>query len=187
MKEFITGILIGYVSYLIFTAIYLAGQIIDMQMGFGIVNVMDPVSNIQVPITSNFYFVLCMVMFLSINGHHLIIKALYDSFSFIPLGKTVFDSALLTDMTRTLGNIFILGFKISAPIVASMLIIDMALGVIMKTIPQLNIFVVGMPLKILVGFLILFAVMPIFVLLVDMIINGVNSEMYNFIEHMVPK
>lgn len=80
MKEFLVGLSMGFVAYLSYTAIYIAGELIDMKIGFGVVNVIDPMSNIQVPITSNFYFIASMLIFLSIGGHHMLIKALFDSF-----------------------------------------------------------------------------------------------------------
>jgi len=86
IKEFIVGLTIGYIAYMVFTAIYLAGQLIDMQIGFGLVNVLDPISNIQVPITANFYFIISMLVLLMVNGHHMLIKVLFESYSYIPLG-----------------------------------------------------------------------------------------------------
>lgn len=184
-KEFIVGVTIGYVSYLAFTAIYIAGQIIDMQVGFGMVNVLDPVSNIQVPITSNFYFIISMLIFLSFNGHHAIIRALFDSYSIVPIGAASFNNSLMNDIMRAFGNALVIGFKISAPIIAAILITDVALGVISKSVPQLNFFVIGMPVKIALGLLVMILTMSMFVSIVDVLINGMNSEMYTFIKDMV--
>ncbi|MCX7841515.1 MAG: flagellar biosynthetic protein FliR [Clostridia bacterium] len=183
-KEFIVGLTLGYVSYLVFASIYMAGQIIDMQVGFGMVNVLDPVSNIQVPITSNFYFIMSMLVFLAFNGHHALIKALFESYSHIPLGQAVFDNNLMDDIVRAFGNIFLLGFKISAPIVAAILITDVTLGVISRSVPQLNFFVVGMPVKILIGLLVMVLTVPIFISMVDILINGMNNEMLRFMRDM---
>ncbi len=94
-KEFLTGLTLGYVAYLIFTAVHFAGQIIDMQVGFGMVNVIDPVSNIQVPITANFYYIMAMLLFLVCNGHHVLIKALFESFNTIPINGSLFGDFLL--------------------------------------------------------------------------------------------
>ena len=80
VKEFLVGLSMGYVAYLSYTAIYIAGELIDMKIGFGVVNVMDPMSNIQVPITSNLYFIASMLILLAMDGHHMLIRALYDSF-----------------------------------------------------------------------------------------------------------
>lgn len=185
-KEFIMGITLGYVSYLVFTAVYMAGQIIDMQIGFGMVNVLDPVSNIQVPLTSNFYFIICMLVFLDFNGHHALIRSLFESYTLVPIGSAGFSTNLMNELLRAFGNIFVIGFKISAPIIAAILITDITLGVISKTVPQLNFFVVGMPLKIIIGLLVMVLTMRMFGSVIDVMINGMNSEMYNFIKDMGP-
>ncbi|MFZ5987425.1 MAG: flagellar biosynthetic protein FliR [Bacillota bacterium] len=187
LKEFVVGITIGYVSYLIFTAIYIAGQLIDMQVGFGVVNVIDPLSNIQVPVTSTFYFIFCMLVFLICNGHHILIRALFYSYNYIPMGGAVFGNDLLNDIVRVFGNIFLLSFKISAPILAAILISDVALGIISKTVPQLNVFVVGMPLKIILGLAVMVLTLPMFISLIETLIKGMDSEMYTFLKDMGPK
>lgn len=184
LKEFLVGITIGYVSYLVFTSIYFAGQIIDTQVGFGMVNVIDPVSNIQVPITSNFYFIMSMLVFLWSNGHHIIIKALFESYKYIPLGSAVFNNNLLNDILRVFGTIFVIGFQIAAPITAAILISDIALGVASRSVPQLNVFVIGMSLKIVLGMLIMIVTMPLFISCIDVLTSGMTKEMFNFMKDM---
>lgn len=184
IREFVVGITLGYVSYTIFTAIYVAGELIDMQIGFGVVNVIDPISNIQVSITSTFYFILCMLIFLLCNGHHVLIRALFSSYEYIPLGQAVFGAGLQSRVLEVFGGIFLIAFKIAAPILAAILITDVALGVISKTVPQLNVFVVGMPLKIFLGLAVLVLTMPLFVSIVETLIRGMDSEMLNFLKNM---
>lgn len=186
-KELLVGVTIGYVSYLVFTAMYMAGQFIDMQIGFGMVSVLDPLSNIQVPVTANLYFMISMLIFLLANGHHLLIQALVDSYQFVPIGQAAFNQQLLQDILRIFGSVFALGFKIAAPVITTMLITDFALGIMSRTIPQLNIFFVGMPLKIVLGILLMILSMPLFITMADGLINGMNSEMYNFIKDLVQK
>lgn len=187
LKEVLVGITLGYVSYAMFTAIHLAGQLIDMKVGFGIVNVVDPLSNIQVPITSTFYFIFCMLIFLICNGHHILIRALFYSYDFIPLGSAIFEEQIINNVIRVFGNIFIISFKISGPIVAAILISDVALGIISKTVPQLNVFMVGMPLKIILGLSVMVLTLPMFISLLENLIKGMDREMYNFLESMTPK
>ncbi|MCX7747011.1 MAG: flagellar biosynthetic protein FliR [Clostridia bacterium] len=187
LSEFIVGLTLGYVSYLVFTSIYLAGQLLDMQIGFGMVNVIDPVSNIQVPITSNFYFITCMLIFLTVNGHHILISGLFESYKHIPLGGAAFNLNLLEDMMRLVQNVLVVGLKISAPVIAAILISDIALGLISKTVPQLNVFVVGMPLKIIMGLFVVILTIPMFATVVDMLINGMQSEMMQFIKDLGQK
>ncbi len=184
-KEFLVGITIGFAAYLVFSAVYVAGQVIDMQIGFGMVNVIDPMSNIQVPITSNFYFILSMLLFLTLNGHHLLIRALYDSFGVVPLGGAVFGSNLTNEIVSMFVGMFVLGFKISAPIIAATLITEVALGVMARTIPQLNVFVVGLPVRIIIGLIVMMITVPVLVGAIQSIVTGMKENIYELIRNMV--
>jgi len=186
IKEFFVGIIIGYVAYLIFTGVYIAGQIIDMQIGFGMINVIDPLNSTSVPVTSNLYNIICMLIFLMVDGHHLLITALYESYKVIPAGGMVISDDLLKDIIRLMGSVFLIALKICAPVVASILISDVALGVIMKSVPHFNIFVVGLPLKLLLGMVIMWATIPMFIIIVDMIINGLKAETPVIMRHLSP-
>lgn len=185
LKEIIVGLILGFVSFAMFTAIYVAGQLIDMQIGFGVVNVIDPISSMQVPITSNLYFIFTMVVFLALKGHHLLIKALLMSYQYIPLGSSSFDDNLINDIVRIFGNIFILGFKIAAPVTASVLIADIALGVISRTIPQFNVFIVGMPLKIALGITLMLITIPMFIDIITTLFSEIDKEMLILIKGMM--
>jgi len=184
-KEFLIGLVLGYISYLIITAIYLAGQMIDMHIGFGMVSVYDPMSNIQIPVTANFYFILTMIIFLAIDGHHLLIYTLADSFTILPLNSTLtIDRTLLDFFLKLFTSVFVIGFKIAAPVTAAVLIADVSLGVIAKAVPQVNVFVVGMPLKILLGLLIIFFTLTAFRNIVHVLMGGMYDEMIRFMEIM---
>lgn len=187
IKEFIVGLTIGFIAYLAFTAIYVAGEIIDMQIGFGVVNVIDPMSNIQVPISSNLYFIISMLVLLAVNGHHVIIKALYDSFNTIPLGSAVFDAGLTDLLLGIFANIFFIGFKIAAPVVAAILVTDVALGTISRMVPQLNVFVIGMPLKIFVGLAVMLITIPMFIFVLDSLFKLMDGSVVEYIKEIGPK
>lgn len=184
IKEFIVGVVLGYVAYVVFTSIYIAGQIIDMQIGFGMVNVFDPISNIQIPVTANLYFILAMIIFLVTNGHHMLIKALFQSFELVPLGSASIGPMMIDNIVGIFKQIFTIGFKISAPIVAAIIVTDVVLGIISKTIPQMNVFVLGMPLKILIGIIIIMITIPAFIYIVAMLTDNMNIELFKFIKDM---
>lgn len=183
-KEMLVGITLGYVSYMIFTGVYLAGQMIDMQIGFGVVSVLDPLSNIQVPVTANLYYILTMMFMLIVNGHHVLVQALFSSFLAIPPGKALFSENLLGDIIRIFSTTFAIGIKISAPFIAAVFLVDIALGIISKTIPQMNIFFVGMPMKIFLGLIILALTMTGFVYITDHLLATMADEMHQFIINM---
>lgn len=187
VKEFIVGVSIGLIAYIAFTAIYMAGEIIDMQIGFGVVNVMDPISNIQIPITSNLYFIISMLLLFAMNGHLALIKALFDSFAALPLGMAVFDAGLADGLMAVFSTVFITGFKISAPIVASILLTDVALGTVSRMVPQLNIFVIGMPLKIFVGIAVLLVTIPVFVTVMESVFKSMDGSIINYIKELKPE
>ena len=187
MKELLVGLILGYISFLIFSAIYLAGQLIDTQIGFGMVNVLDPMTNIQIPITAQFYYTLAMVVFLTMNGHHMLIDALVKSYNLVPIGTAAFSSEMVLQITNLMSYMFIIGLKISAPIIATVLITDIALGILSRTMPQMNIFVVGMPLKIFIGLVVIMITIPTFLMVLGFIIDSIGVNTTTFMNQMAPK
>ena len=185
VKEFIVGIVIGFIAYVVFTCIYLAGQIIDMQMGFGMVNVWDPMTNIQIPVTANLYYMAAMLIFLITNGHHLLIRALFQSYTIIPLGTAVIGPKLGDNIGLLFQNILSVGFKIAAPVVAATIICDIVLGIISKTIPQINVYLLGMPIKIFIGLIIVLTTIPAFAYIVTQLTDTKNTEIFKFLKDMV--
>lgn len=181
LKELSVGILIGFISYAIFSAFYVMGQIIDMKIGFGMVNVIDPQNRVQVPLMGNFYYTLSFLLLLGINGHHHIISALKDSYSYIPIGNFKFSEGTMNLLVNILSKSFELGFKLSMPIVAIVFLTDIILGILSKTIPQMNVFVVGMPLKILIGLLIILISIPMFFNSINSVFDTLINSLYNFI------
>lgn len=155
VKELVIGMIIGYVSYVIMSALYLAGQLIDMQVGFGMVNVIDPMTNIQVPLTSNFYYMYVILIFLTINGHHMLIRALFESFKMIPVEQITFNTGLMENIISIMRDMFSIGIRIAAPIIAAIFVVDVILGVLSRTMPEMNVFILGMPVKIVIGLLVL--------------------------------
>lgn len=153
--EFLIGILIGFLAFIYFSALYLAGTIIDTQMGFGMVNVFDPQTNTQIPVMGNFYNNLISLMFIIANGHHLLIRALVDSFKILPIGSSLFvGDSVVEKMIQIFMEFFILAVKFSAPVMVAILLANIVLGILARTMPQMNVFIVGLPLKIVVGMIV---------------------------------
>lgn len=167
MGEFFIGVLIGFVAHLVFDAIQLAGQSIDMQMGFGIVNVMDPQTGRQVPMIGNFKHILALLIFLVINGHHWLLEALFYSYEVIPIDHINFSSSLVMFLIDLTSQMFVIALKLAAPIVGALFITEFIMGIFARLVPQMNVFLVGMPLKIIIGFLMLIMVIPLYVFLLN--------------------
>lgn len=184
LKELAIGIILGYTSYLVISALYLAGQIIDIQIGFGMVNVLDPMHDTQVPLTGNFIYIISILFFLMINGHHVLLTALFKSYNVLPINSFAFNDVLFNNMMNIFFQTFAIGFKISVPVLAASLLTEIALGILAKTVPQMNVFVVGMPLKVGVGLLTLFAMMPLFIATMDVTFDKMYSFIYLIIKSM---
>jgi flagellar biosynthetic protein FliR len=164
IREILAGLLLGYTAYLFFSVVQTAGAFIDLQMGFGMANVIDPMTGASAPLIGNMKFMIATLIFLSINGHHYLLMALLRSYEWIPLSNSLFGriygGSISDFLVRTFADTFMLALQMSAPLVAAMFLTDVALGFLAKTAPQYNVFVIGMPLKILVGLILLIVMMP---------------------------
>lgn len=185
LSEFIVGLIIGLASLISFSAIYLAGQLIDYQIGFGIVNILDIHSNMQVPLMGNFLYILTLLLFMLTNGHHVLFVMLSKSFIMIPLGGVSLDLSGLSDiLTKMISTMFVLGFRISSPIVLTTFLTDLTLSIISRTIPQLNVFMVGMSVKIFVGLFTLIIMLPMYLVVIDVLFNGLNADVFKLMKFM---
>ena len=174
LAELFIGWLIGFVAYISFSAIHMAGKIMDMQVGFSIVNVMDPTSGQQIPLIGSFLYNLGLIIFLVTNGHHVIIAALFDSFQAVPLLGMQLHPGLANIITDFTAGIFLTGMKLAMPVTFAILLTNVGLGVLARTMPQLNIFVVGIPMQIVVGLFVLSIMLPFYIIFLDVLFN----EMY---------
>jgi len=169
--EILIGYTLGFVAYVIFAGIQLAGQLMDMQMGFGIVNVIDPQSGTQVPLIGNFQYLLAIMIFLGVNGHHLLLRALNDSYQLVPVLGTSYDGQILQFMMEMGLYMFVIGLKLAAPVVAALFMADLALGFVARTVPQMNVFVVGLPLKIGAGLVMVMMTLPVFIWFIQVLME----------------
>ncbi|MGI5880154.1 MAG: flagellar biosynthetic protein FliR [Syntrophomonadaceae bacterium] len=161
--EIFIGFTIGFVAYVALGAIQLAGQLMDMQMGFGIVNVVDPQSGTQIPLMGNFTQAIALLIYLAMDGHHYLLQAIVQSYKIIPVLGVRLDKGLYDLIFEITVYLFIIAIKIAAPIVIAVVTTDIAMGFIARTVPQMNVFIVGLPLKILVGIFMLFVLLPVYV------------------------
>lgn len=172
------GIILSLVAQFFFAAIQLAGQLIDTQMGFGIMNVVDPISGTQAPIIGNFKYILAMLVYLQIDGHHLFLQALFDSYKVLPIGHLYLQNEFFSFLISFGGNIFLIACKIALPIVGALMVTDIISGIMARTIPQMNIFMVGMPAKILLGFGVLLIILPLYIYLMNSLIQDMIKQLY---------
>jgi len=186
VKEIAAGLAIGFTSLFLFIAVQFAGNIIGLQMGFGIVNVIDPNSSTQIPIIGQFQFLIAMLIFLAIDGHHILISAVAGSFQMIPLGQVSFSEVSCDILVRGAVNTMALAIKIGAPCIVTLFLLDVSLGIVARTVPQMNIFIVGFPLKIGVGLFMLGISFPIIGYVFNKLLQNLDSNLNHLIMAMRP-
>lgn len=157
LGEISFGLFIGFMAAALLAAVDIAGQIVDVEMGFGLSNVLDPEQGMSSPLMGIFKYLLITLVFMMLDGHHLIIKALAKSFEIMPAGHVTLQALWAELSLKTVSQMLLVGILLSVPVWASMLITDVALGVVARAVPQMNVFVIGLPVKTIVGFLILSA------------------------------
>ncbi|MFZ7131480.1 MAG: flagellar biosynthetic protein FliR [Eubacteriales bacterium] len=156
IKELLLGLALGFVVKLIFSAIEIAGQHMDFQVGYSMANVYDPIMGRPSAMYSTLYYWLSICIFFMLDLHHQVILALINSFQYIPLTKVNLNGATVKVIIIIFGTIFKLAFNIAIPLIIVVLITDIVMGVVSKTVPQINVLMLGMPLKSMVGLVITF-------------------------------
>ena len=157
IKEAVTGFLIGFGANLCTAVVSFAGQIADMEMGLSMASLFDPATKQQTTITGVYYNYMVLLLLMISGMHRYLLKALAETYELIPINGAVFhDDALLQALITFMGDYIIVGFRICLPIFAVMIILNAVLGILAKVSPQLNMFAVGIQMKVLVGFCVLF-------------------------------
>jgi flagellar biosynthetic protein FliR len=153
MGEFIYGILFALSMLAVFSAFELAGELMGFEMGFGFAQAVDPQSGMRFSVLAVWTQLIATLIFLSINGHHVVLKTLVESFKLVPIGSFTIDSALFTRMLVITGTMFILAMKLAAPVMAVLLLTQIGFGLMSKFAPQVNILATSFPLTITMGLL----------------------------------
>jgi len=161
-KELSVGLIIGFAIVVVLDAILIAGQMIDMQMGFGVVNVINPLLEIQIPVTGQIEYLIAIVLFLVLNGHHILLRTLVESYNILPLSLVGYSKALTGGMIELSNYMWIIAAKIAAPVVGVLFLTYVSLGIVARTFPQMHVFIVGFPLLISLGLLLVALSLPFF-------------------------
>ena len=185
LKEGITGLLIGLAANICNSIILFAGNIIDMDIGLAMAQEFDPMTKAQVTITGNLYQYFVLLMLLATNMHHYILRALIDSYEVIPVNGQSFDwESIANSWVRYMGDMFVIAFRIVLPIFASIMILNCILGIMAKVAPQMNMFAVGIQLKVLLGLTVLFLTITLLPGISDFIFTEMKRMIVSMIEGM---
>src|SRR5271155_2432287 len=155
--EAVVGLLLGLVANFLFESVLLAGQILGVQIGYSLANVFDPQTNADTPVLSEFHQLAALLIFLELDVHHWLLRALVRSFVYLPAGAVSMTLAAVSGLLHAAGGIFLAGVQIAAPSLVATLVTDMALGFLGKASPQLPVLFIGLAVKNLVGLAVLVA------------------------------
>ncbi len=185
IKEGITGLLIGFAANICNSIVIFAGNIIDMDIGLSMATEFNPSMNSETTVSGNFYYYVIMLLLLISDMHDYVLRAVCDSFSVVPLGGAEFNfDHLLASMTKYMGDLFIIGFRIFLPFFACIMVLNCILGIMAKVAPQMNMFSVGIQLKILVGLVVLFLTIYLAPSIANFIITEIKTMVVSVIEGM---
>jgi len=182
--ELLIGFVLGFIAIIAFSAISMAGQLIDTHLGFGLVHIFDPQSGMEVSLMGKFKNILAIIIFFTIDGHHSLIRILINSFDIISAGNLRIEPIITPEIIELFVNYFILALNIAIPIIAASIIVEMVFGIIVRTVPQMNIFVLGIPIKIVIGLIALYLLIPVYVSVMEGMFGDMLETMQNFIRKM---
>lgn len=186
MKEAVTGLLIGWGAQICMTVAAFAGSVADMEIGLSMVSLMDPLTRESATFSGVFYQYLFTLMLIISGMYQFLLQALIDTFTLIPIGGAVLQmDSLLGSMMRFMSDYIIIGFRICLPIFCVMLILNCTLGVLAKVSPQMNMFAVGMQMKVLVGLSIMFLTVRMLPDAADFLFREMKTMITAFVEGMI--
>ncbi|TAM57860.1 flagellar biosynthetic protein FliR [bacterium] len=184
LAQVLIGVVIGYIAFLVFMAVQFAGEIVDLQIGFSIVNVVNPLSQQQVSVIGQFELIVASLLYLATDSHLLMIAGLADSFKTVPLPYVAFSGGMQQDLGVFIGQSFLLAIKIAAPVAAALFVTNLALGLMARVAPQINVFIVGFPLQIGVGLIMVALTLPLLGYLLPPAFSGIPQQVQTTLSTM---
>ncbi|KIL39233.1 flagellar biosynthesis protein FliR [Gordoniibacillus kamchatkensis] len=186
IREMMVGMLLAFLATLFFSVVQIAGSFMDIQIGFGIANVIDPMTGASSPMLGNFKFMVAIMLFLAFDGHHYFLQAIMNSYSWVPIDNDLFGKiaggSVSDFLVRSFITMFTIAFQMSLPVLAAMFLTDVSLGLLTRVAPQFNIFVVGVPIKILIGLAVLIILFPSFVSLYRDLFSAMFGSMQQLLQ-----
>jgi len=181
LQQILIGVAIGFTMQFAFAAVRMAGELIGLQMGLSFATFFDPGSRLNMPIIARIIDLLAMLLFMAFDGHLWLISMLVDTFHTLPIGGDAVNSNAFMALTRAAGLIFISGLMLALPLITLLLTVNLALGLLNRMAPQLSVFVIGFPITLTVGMLLISLLMP----LIAPFCEHLFSEVFNLLSNIV--
>ncbi len=179
IAEFIIGMILGLLVQMFFEAVMIMGQLVGFQTGFAIVNILDPQSGSQVSILANMAYLTAITFFLILNGHHILLSAMRESFEIINPGSLGLNQLIFQKVMQVSGDMFVIALRIGAPAIAALLFASVAFGLITKLTPQMNVMIVLFPIKIVIGLFFFGISINVLLRFMERYLGGLGSMLIN--------
>jgi flagellar biosynthetic protein FliR len=187
LAQAFVGLVFGFVAYLLFTGIQFAGQVVDLQIGFAIANIINPQTSQNVTIIGELELTLATLLYLALDGHHLLIAGIARSFTLVPLPYVAAPDLIAGDVMRFFSQALLIVIQIAAPVVVTLFLVNVMLGLMARVAPQMNVFVVGFPLQIGIGLTMLIVAIPLFGAVFPGLVDQSGREMDTILRAMQPQ
>lgn len=180
------GVIVGFVASFVFTGIQFAGELIDLQIGFAIANVVNPQTQQNITVIGEFQLVIATLIFLVTDSHYLLIQGIAGSFNVLPLPYISLDPSVAGNVTIFFTQAFLVVFRIAAPVVAALFLTNVALAFLARVAPQMNVFVVGLPIQVGVGLIMMAISIPLMAIVGPDLFQSVAHQMDTVMRGMKP-
>ena len=160
VQQILVGVALGFLMQMAFQALIFGGQVMAYSMGLGFANMMDPTNGVQVPVVAQFWLILAMLAFVMMNGHLVLISAIVDTFTVIPVATDGLSRSGIWELLSWGSRMFAAGVLMAMPVIVALLLINIGMGVVSRAAPQLNIFAIGFPITLMMGFLLIWVTLP---------------------------
>ena len=181
-SELLIGLVLGIIARFLFGAVEFAGTVIGFQMGLGMAMVFDPQSQEQISLVGRFENATATLIFLAMDGHLIVLQALVRSYSVLPPGGASISRPLVENLTELSASVFVIGLQIGAPLIVALFLANAVVGLLARSVPQIQVFVVGFPLTLMLGFLFLFFGMPFFAQAVHQMFEKLDTQFFEAIK-----
>lgn len=182
LKEIAVGLSIGFFVGLIFAGVRFAGELISMDTGLAMAAMFDPEQNAQTTVLTESLYLLMLMVFLTMNGHHFVLEAIQLSYAAVPMGEFPFTPAVSGQLIRLTGFTFVIAVKLAAPVLVSMFLINLALSILSRVMPQMNIFAVAFPIKLGAGFAVIMVSVPLLVFVFTKLLAGFEENILELVK-----
>ncbi len=187
LAQFFVGLVFGFVAFLLFTGIQFAGEIIDIQIGFAVVNVINPLTSQSVTVIGEFELALATLLYLAADAHHVLLAGIVGSFTLVPLPYVGAPELVAGDVVRFFSQALFIVFQIAAPVAVALFLVNVMLGLMARVAPQMNVFIVGFPIQITVGLVMLIVSLPLLGAVVPSLIDTSARQLDTVLRAMGPQ